>query len=179
MKSTALANRLLILGLVLTGLASAAAADDPESLTTVVLVRHAEKVLGVDDPPLTEDGKRRAYKLVHVLGGLEVDTIFSTPYKRTWATAKPLAKALGQEIVETPVTSTYVEDLARRIRDEHAGDVVVVVAHSNTVPETIHALGVAEAPAIPDDDYDNLFVVTFSKSSEPRLLALRFGRESP
>ncbi len=170
---------LLILALALTGLTSPAAADDPESLTTVVLVRHAEKVLGVDDPPLTAEGEQRAAKLVHVLGGLEIDTIYSTPFKRTWATASPLAKALGQEVVETPYSPTYVEDLARKIRQEHAGDVVVVVAHSNTVPETIRALGVAEAPAIPDDDYDNLFVVTFSQDSEPRLLALRYGHESP
>lgn len=164
-------------GLLLAALAAAATAHEPA--TTVILVRHAEKVLGVDDPPLTAAGEKRARELVHVLGGVEIAAVYSTPFRRTMATARPLAGALDQVIVETPVTPTYAADVARRIREQHPGGVVVVVGHSNTVPDLIRALGVENAPAIPEDDYDNLFVVTAPDCSEPRLLSLRYGRESP
>lgn len=164
-------------GLLLAAVAVATAAHEPP--TTVILVRHAEKVLDVDDPPLTAAGEERARELVHALGGLEIGAVFATPLRRTMATAGPLAAALGQEIAVTPVTPAYAADVARKVREEHAGGVVVVVSHSNTVPDVIRALGVAEAPEIPEDDYDNLFVVTLSDCSEPRLLSLRYGRESP
>lgn len=167
-----------ILGWGLLATAAVAAAEAPQPLTTVILVRHAEKVLEVEDPPLTPAGEERARELVHALGGLAIDAVFSTPFRRTLATAEPLAAA-GHEVVVTPVTPTYAADLASKIRAEHAGGVVVVVSHSNTIPEVIRALGVDNAPEIPESDYDNLFVVTFSDGCAPRLLSLRYGRESP
>jgi broad specificity phosphatase PhoE len=151
----------------------------PQPLTTVILVRHAEKVVSdLEDPPLTAAGEERARELAHALGALTIDAVYSTPFRRTLATAEPLA-ALGHEVVVTPVTPTYAADVAGMARAEHAGGVVVVVSHSNTIPEIIRALGVEEAPEIPESDYDDLFVVTFSEGCAPRLLSLRYGRESP
>lgn len=161
--------------------APVAGEEASEELTTVILVRHAEKQTDVgNDPALTEEGEARARKLAHVLGGLRPEVIYSTPLVRTMETARPLADALGMDIVPTPIETaeSYVAATAELIRREHAGDVVVVVGHSNTTPDLIRALGVPTDLQIPDSDYDNLFVVTFSANGPPRFLPLRFGAES-
>ena len=49
---------------------------------------------------------------------------------------------------------------------------VLVVGHSNTVPEIIKSLGVSEPVAIPDDQFDNLFVVI--RGARPTLLRLHY-----
>jgi broad specificity phosphatase PhoE len=176
------------LALAVSGGAAAEDAVPSETLTTVILVRHAEKVVQTtdgptpgSDPPLTPAGEERARKLVHVLGGLDVTTLYSTPFRRTLATATPLAEALGLEVTKTPIEdlATYVATVVDRIRTQHVGEIVVVVSHSNTVPALITALGAQDAVEITDDEYDDLFVVTFSAHSEVRLLALGFGHETP
>ena len=42
---------------------------------------------------------------------------------------------------------------------------VLVVGHSNTIPDIIKALGVSDSIAIDDNDYDNLFVVSLGTGS--------------
>ena len=49
---------------------------------------------------------------------------------------------------------------------------VLVVGHSNTVPEIIKALGVTTPVTIGDNDFDNMFLVTLS--SPPALLRLHY-----
>ncbi len=173
MRTIAVVHVLLLTG----GLALSvpALAREPEALTTVILVRHAEKTLTGDDPPLAREGEERARRLAYALGGLDVDAIYSTPTTRTRTTAQPLADRLGLEIDdELEYSPEYAAGMARKIREEHAGHVVVVVGHSNTTPDVARALGVDAVPDVPESDYDNLFVVTFSRSTRPRLLALRF-----
>jgi hypothetical protein len=52
------------------------------------------------------------------------------------------------------------------------GACVMVVGHSNTIPELIKGLGIATPISLADDDYDNLFVIVFGQ--EPRLLRLHY-----
>lgn len=154
----------------------AVSAQEAEPLTTVILVRHAEKVVaeGVGDPPLVAAGAERARSLAYILGSLQVDAIYSTDRIRTRSTAAPLAAKLGLEVKETKYSQTYAADMAERIRQHHQGKVVVVVGHSNTTPDVARALGAQGVPDIPETDYDNLFIVTFSKKAAPRFLNLRF-----
>ena len=64
-----------------------------ENLTTLILVRHAEKVPdNSSDPVLTDKGKKRAQELAYILAHIPIDLIYSTPYKRTKATVAPVAK---------------------------------------------------------------------------------------
>ena len=49
---------------------------------------------------------------------------------------------------------------------------VLVVGHSNTVPEIVKALGVTAPLKIDDTEYDNLLVVT--SATQPQLLRLRY-----
>src|SRR6266850_4918337 len=91
--------------------APAAAASLPDSTTTILLVRHAEKdtkVLG-SDPPLNAAGILRAQELARVLADARIDAIYVTPYQRNRQTALPLATRLGDtltvvEAIDSTVT---------------------------------------------------------------------------
>ena len=49
---------------------------------------------------------------------------------------------------------------------------VLVVGHSNTIPDLIKSLGIAAPITIADNDYDDLFVVI--RDEKPRLLKLHY-----
>ncbi|MDA8016002.1 MAG: histidine phosphatase family protein [Thermoanaerobaculia bacterium] len=154
-------------------------AEDPSIDTTIVLVRHAEKDRSNptdNDPRLTEEGHARAQALVHTLGNAGIDSVYSTPYRRTRDTARPLAKHLGIGLERAPV-GNHAKGMAKRIRDRHAGQTVLVVGHSNTTPELARALGIASPPVIEDHVYDQLWVIKLpaDTDSAPSLLRLRYG----
>jgi len=146
-------------------------------ITTVVLVRHAEKTDDGRDPLLSPEGKQRAVLLARVLGEQRVAAIFATPFHRTRDTAAPIAELAGLEVIEIEPNESHAADLAARIAKQHMGETVVVVGHSNTVPAIIEALGVAEPPTIDHDGYDDLFVVIIG-GDESRLIHLKYGESS-
>ena len=165
--------------LALAGFAVTAFGHEPPSVTTIILVRHAEKNPdpALKDPELTADGIARALELVRVLGTTPVDAVFTTPYQRTRGTAKPFAESRKLTPVEIPGAATYAADVVAWIRREHSGGTVLVVGHSNTTQHVIRELGVADAPKIEESTYDNLFIVTLVPGAEPRLISLRYGKE--
>jgi broad specificity phosphatase PhoE len=151
--------------------------------TTVVVVRHAEKSTDdPTDPSLSEAGQQRARDLSVVLKDAGVTDIYVTQYKRNRQTAEPLAQASGISIVERPInaanSATYARDLAREILTRSAGKSVLVVGHSNTVPNIVKALSGTTVPPITDAEYDHIFVVTIPAAGSPRVLQVRFGRPS-
>src|SRR5215468_10133877 len=103
-------------------------------VTTVILVRHAEKVIDPNNPDvdLSAVGQTRAQELVRVLGGTGVSGIYATQYKRTQQTVKPLADKLGLPV--TVVDSKKTADLIAQIRARYSGQTVFVAGHNNTVP---------------------------------------------
>jgi phosphohistidine phosphatase SixA len=148
--------------------------------TTIIVVRHAEKSTDDPrDPSLSAIGADRARALSSVLKDASVTAIYVTQYKRTRQTAEPLAQQAGVTIVERPVnaanSATYAQDLAREIFANSAGKSVLVVGHSNTVPDIVKALSGSAVPSISDPEYDHIFVVTIPAAGSPRLMQLRFG----
>jgi phosphohistidine phosphatase SixA len=146
-------------------------------VTTVFLVRHAEKhTRPADDPPLTALGLERARSLYRILQKLKISAIYSTRYDRTRQTALPLAEALDLPVIEYEAKD--FEGLVDRIRSDHAGEVVLVVGHSNTVPPIIEAFGCDPVLPIADNAYDNLFAVTLFRGKKPRVFILKYGQPS-
>ena len=144
-------------------------------VTTVILVRHAEKETEpAKDPPLTPEGRERAKELARILGNSGISAIFTTNLARTRQTAAPIAALLNLQPAVNVPAATYARDLANRIRSQHAGRTVLVVGHTNTTHDLIAALGVANPPTIPETDFDNLFIVTLAEGSEPKMLALKY-----
>lgn len=145
-------------------------------ITTVILVRHAETPLPktTNDPELTEAGQARARELVRILSAAGIDTIYVTPYLRTRNTAAPLAKALSLEALEIRTGESYPKDIVERIRKAPAGATLLVVGHSNSTQHVLQALGFADAPFIPETEFDNLYIVTMAEGAAPKLLKLRY-----
>jgi broad specificity phosphatase PhoE len=138
----------------------------------VILVRHAEKVDESDDPDLSAKGRARAEALARILSRAGVDAIYVTQYKRTAQTAAPLARDRG--VQPRVVNADASKELVRRLRADHAKDVVLVVGHSNTVPELIQGLGHPETITIPSDEYDGLYVVVPRADGSPSVLRLGY-----
>jgi len=141
----------------------------------VFLVRHAEKVDESDDAALSEAGLGRARSLAEWLRSAGITAIYTTQYQRTRKTAEPLAQKLG--ITPRVVESGDSPELVRRLRAENARDIVLLVGHSNTLPELIQALGALGHPekiVIGPQEYDNLFVVVPQAGGSPTVLRLHF-----
>jgi broad specificity phosphatase PhoE len=149
-----------------------AAAPPDTAVTTVILVRHAEKNTewAGADQPLSAAGMLRAQELAHVLGKTEISAIYITPWARTRQTAEPLARLLGDSL-------TVVDSIDATVRGvlAHRGSTVLVVGHSNTIPQILARLvGQRELEAL-EVGFDDLFVVTLDPRRPPRWLRLRYG----
>jgi len=157
--------------LIVVSLAATAAAQQ-----TVFVIRHAERAdtaagaapTMAADPELSDAGRARAESLAAALKDAKVVAIFATEFKRTQATAAPLAKALGLQV--TTISSKEPAKLIEAVKT--AGGSVLVVGHSNTVPAIVKDLGVAAPITVGDAEYDNLFVVTIGTT--PSVLRLHY-----
>lgn len=162
--------------LALVGVAPAGAEEAGE-VTTVYLVRHAEKQTG-DDPGLTAAGRERARQLAHVLEDAGIDAVFSTDWARTRETAAPVAAVAGL----SPQLYTSAAEVAGAIREHRggdaAGDTFLVIGHSNTLDDVAASLGVTGLSDLDESEYDRLYVIHLH-SSEVFLERLRFGAPSP
>ena len=138
---------------------------------TVIFTRHAEKATTpANDPPLTVAGQKRAELLASMLADSGVDAIYVSELQRTQLTAAPLADRRHLKPIAIPANDTQGVVNAIRAR---SGGVVVVVGHNNKLPQIIAALGGPNVD-IPDDVYDNLFVLTVGPARSS-LLRLHYG----
>jgi phosphohistidine phosphatase SixA len=148
----------------------------PIQVTTVYLVRHAEKADNSADPPLSGDGEIRAEELARVLGDEGIDAVLVTNFIRTQQTGAPLAAAAGVTAQQYPASDT--QGVADLILANHAGGRILVVGHSNTVDDIAAALGAAGLSDLDEDQFDRLFVV-HRFGSVAHLDRLRYGAETP
>ena len=166
--------------------AKPAQADAPGGkVTTVFLVRHAEKAQEpAQDPPLTEAGRARAEALARLLSGAGVKAVYASQFARTRQTAEPLAKLLGVPVEAVAlgvkpdrpreISEQSIRELKSRV-EAHAGGAVLVVGHTNSVPDLIRELGGDVVPTIDESKYDNLFVVTVYAPGRAKVVQLKYG----
>jgi phosphohistidine phosphatase SixA len=150
--------------------------DGAQPSMTIILVRHAEKMVVPPenkDPDLSPAGLARAQELVRIFGDTGITAIYATQYKRTQHSAKPLANKLGLPV--TQVEAKKTPELVKQIRARKAGEVIFIAGHNNTVPEIIAALGGPQLPIIPEDEYDNLYILTLPSSGSAKLLKMKYG----
>jgi phosphohistidine phosphatase SixA len=141
--------------------------------TTIWVVRHAEKDTAAAakmDPPLSALGEQRVKDLTAYLAHVHFDNIFSTDTKRTRATAAAVSAPL------LIYSARSFSDLATTIMPEFKGKKILIVGHSNTVLETIEALG-GKRPiaALTDDDYDYIFKLTIDTAGKLTVDMAHFG----
>ena len=148
-------------------------------ITTIIVVRHAEKNIEPNnqDPDLSPAGQARALEIARMFGNAGVNAIYATQYKRTQETVKPLADRLGLSV--NVVDSKQTKELVRQILKEHRGQTVFVAGHNNTAPEIVGALGGGNFPTIPENEFDNMFIVTVYRFGRAKVVKLKYGTASP
>ena len=157
-------------------LVSAAVAQQPQRMSTIVLVRHAEKASADQDAVLSAAGQQRAECLARVLKDSNIKRILVTDTKRTQQTAEPLAKAMGIKPVVIAARDTAA--VAQNIFYGTGGN-ALVVGHSNTLPTIIQRVQAGTVPAIDDNEYDGMYVLTIMEGSSTQVIKLHYCAPSP
>ena len=130
--------------------------------TTYYLIRHAEKVDNSGNPDLSEIGLKRAQNWNKILEKVQFDAIYSTNYKRTTQTATPLAEKNGKEITIYDHKTIVIP----QFKKETAGKTVLIVGHSNTIPNIVNQLIDKKIYSdIEDNTFGDLFIVTVNGNS--------------
>jgi phosphohistidine phosphatase SixA len=151
-----------------------------QALTKIYVLRHANKVAGGVDN-LSPLGFTRANDLRRYLAPTGINALFSTNSVRTQRTVQPMATAL------MPIRPyNEIPALITQIRTTLSGRRIVVVGHSNTVPQIITGCGCASpfpAVGIPESQYDNLLLilVRWTPAGVPtcELLPMKYGASTP
>ena len=142
----------LVLALAGPGVALAAPECEPAA---VYVVRHAEKAAAGADPDveLSAAGRATAAALVAWFNTHPVDRVYATHLRRTQQTALPVAVSnkLDLRVLPADDTATLIEHV------QHAcGENVLVVGHSNTVPDIAGAFGAAPF-TLADDEFGTIW----------------------
>ncbi len=150
-----------------------AMADD----TMIIVVRHAEKASDdPKDPGLSEQGKIRANKLAEILKHSDLEAVFTTQYKRTQQTGLPAASQAGLALQVRAATrensKTYAAELLKEIRKKYRGRTVLIVGHSNTVPEIVKQMTGIDVAPIDESTFDRFYLITLGK--KVRLISSSF-----
>ena len=148
--------------------AASATAQPP----VIFLLRHAERaaISGKvpSDTGLSPAGRKRAEALARVMQDAQITAIYTTEYKRTRETAAPVALSLG--IQPEIIPGDDLRGLIAKLKASSGN--VLVVGHSNTLPQIISALGVSSRVTVTESDYDNLFLVVLEQP--PQLIRLHY-----
>jgi broad specificity phosphatase PhoE len=144
---------------------STAAPAAPEP--TYFVMRHLHTPQGERDPDLTAEGQAAAQRLVQMFTRERPAAIYVSSFKRSQQTAAPLAARLGlTPIVYDPADTA---GLVARVR---AGPwPVLIVGHSNTVPDIVEQLGGPRPAPLTHPDFGDLWRIgangTTTKSRIP------------
>ncbi len=147
-------------------------------VTHYYVVRHADRLNNTANSPLSDAGIARAQALRDSLVNKGIDSILASTFLRTQQTAQPLATALNQSIIIYSTDTTA--GLIKRLKKINGND-ILVVGHSDTVPEIVLGLsGQAVAP-IGATDFDNLYIIRVRKCLNTRrtLTHKTYGQPSP
>ncbi len=132
---------------------------------TIYIVRHGEKTVAAanmsSDVELSDAGNERALALKEELKSKNIKYIFSTKYKRTMGTAKPLDEYLDK--VQTQFYSPSKDSASafiEKLKSIKKGD-VLVVGHSNTIDDIANMLtgSTVVSGDLKETDYDNLYEI--------------------
>jgi phosphohistidine phosphatase SixA len=177
---------LMVIAMVAVFCQPAVAQDDFKPIT-VFLIRHAERQDEPrQDPPLTDAGVARSQALARLLSNAGGKAIFTSQFTRTKQTGEPLATKPGLTV--TPFTLKLNSSNPRQIVEESTAEVtnkilersgqsVLVVGHSNSIPDVIKMLGGDTVPTIDERKFDDLFIVTVYAKGKAKVVQMKYGAE--
>jgi broad specificity phosphatase PhoE len=138
--------------LLLLALAGCQTTSPPPRGPSFYVMRHLQKAEG-QDPPLSEEGQANARRLIGFFAADPPRVIYVSSTRRARETAAPLARELRIKVRRYDPGDT--NGLVARVLAEHGP--VLVVGHSNTVPEIVEKLGGERPAALADTDYGDVW----------------------
>jgi broad specificity phosphatase PhoE len=146
---------------------------DEIDVTSFIFVKHAEKELDGTDPNLTAEGLERADKLAYILSENDLDRVYSTDYNRTMQTATPTATEQGLSV--TTYGGFDHDIVINDVLENVTGGKVLIVGHSNTVPNFLNALvGTPTYGDISEEVFDNLYIVSVKSTGDSKVVHLKY-----
>jgi broad specificity phosphatase PhoE len=118
-------------------------------------MRHLHTPAGVSDPDLTSEGQAYAKLLAKWFEKHSPTLVYVSSAKRAQQTVEPLAKRFG--LVPIIYDPKDTPGLIRRVRVERG--TVLIVGHSNTVPDIIDQLGGQRPAPIQHPDFADVWLV--------------------
>ena len=138
----------------------------------VYVIRHAEQMLDVEDPPLTEEGQIRARHWATVFQDAGLDVVFTSRKARTQQTGAAIADALNVPIEE--VSRRDIDGLVNRVRSHYVNSAVLVISHTKTIPRIVEAFGYSKDGTVEMEDYGKIFVIVPQGENDATVLRLRY-----
>jgi 2,3-bisphosphoglycerate-dependent phosphoglycerate mutase len=130
-----------------------------QKTTTIYFIRHAEKVDRSNNPDLSTFGLERAAHWSEIFSDIPFDAIYSTDFTRTKQTAAPTAA--NKKINITIYDAKNID--FQKFKTDNLGKTVLVVGHSNTIPDFVNKLINQDVYSnIEDKTFGNLYIVTLN-----------------
>ena len=128
--------------------------------TVFYFIRHNKTIPdGSKDPDISSRGKKNIQNLIRYFADKRLDSIFSTNFKRTINTAKPIAKSKG---IVSDYFNPHLIDVKKEIK-RNKGKAILYVGHSNTTPEMANQfIGSMKYSQMMDDNYSDIYRVIIS-----------------
>lgn len=140
----------------LLALGGCAGVSPPAAQPDIYVMRHLHTPAGATDPDLTDEGQRAALTLATWFKRGRPAVVYVSSTKRAQQTAAPLARRLGvTPTVYNPAdTAALITAVSRETR------AVLVVGHSNTVPDIIERLGGKRPAPLVHEDFGDIWRIS-------------------
>jgi len=138
---------------VFLALGGCAGVQRASSTPNIYVMRHLHTPAGVGDPDLTSEGQRVALLLAKWFKRGKPTVIYVSSTKRAQQTAAPLAQSLGV----TPKLYNPADTPALIAAVSGEAATVLVVGHSNTVPDIIALLGGQRPASLVHEDFGDIW----------------------
>ena len=138
---------------LLVAFASAVSPAATPAQPSIYVMRHLHTPAGVSDPDLTEEGMKYAVAVSQSFQGDPPDVIYVSSTRRAQQTAAPLAGRLKltPKIYDPRDTPGLIAAVSAET------GTVLVVGHSNTVPDIIEKLGGKRPPDLSHEDFGDIW----------------------
>lgn len=114
----------------------------------------------------------RADALAASLASEPLKAAYATAFRRTQQTAAPAARAHALQVVTYDAKQPALQ-FATQLKQSHRTGTVLVVGHSNTVPDIAAALCTCDVPSMDDTEYDRRMTIRVAPAGVARLTITR------
>jgi broad specificity phosphatase PhoE len=127
--------------------------------TTIYFIRHAEKADSSPNPELSEDGIKRAVRWTKFFEKTPIDVFYTTLTRRTQLTTSTIATSKQKDMIFYDFSKFSLKETI----EKHTGKTILIVGHSNTIPQQINTfLGEEVYQQIDENEFGNLYTITIN-----------------